>query len=415
MTVIVVGGGVAGLVAARMLVLGGADVLLLEAADRLGGTVTRHTVGGIDLDAGAESFATRGNTVAALAVDLGLADAIVVPNPQGAWLQRAAGGAAPLPQSSLLGIPGVPLASDVTALIGQRAAWRAMLDALLPGTVGARARTLGELVRRRMGRGVLDGLVTPVAQGVHSRHPDDLELDRVAPELRQALLREGSLARAVRQSGIGARTGAAVMGLRGGVNRLVEELVADLDRFGVAVRLTSRVTAVSAEGVQVGDELIEGTVVVAAPHLLGDHEPAQRVVLATLVVDAPALDSAPRGTGVLVADGVEGVTARALTHATAKWPWLADRVPAGRHVIRLSYRDAVTQATAVADAEALLGTSIGEVLDFAVVEWRRPAPQGAAPEGVWVTGEATSGTGLANVVRHATATAEALLDQLRSA
>ena len=44
--VVIVGGGVAGLVAARRLVLGGRSVVVLEAADRPGGQVDRHEVGG---------------------------------------------------------------------------------------------------------------------------------------------------------------------------------------------------------------------------------------------------------------------------------------------------------------------------------------------------------------------------------
>jgi oxygen-dependent protoporphyrinogen oxidase len=64
---VVVGGGVGGLVLARRLVLGGASVIVLEASDSLGGTVARVRVGGIEVDAGAESFATRGGTVVALA------------------------------------------------------------------------------------------------------------------------------------------------------------------------------------------------------------------------------------------------------------------------------------------------------------------------------------------------------------
>ena len=71
------------------------------------------------------------------------------------------------------------------------------MDSLLPAPVGAKATSLGELVRRRMGERVLDDLVVPIAGGVHSTHPDQLDPDRVAPGLRAALLREGSLARAV--------------------------------------------------------------------------------------------------------------------------------------------------------------------------------------------------------------------------
>jgi protoporphyrinogen/coproporphyrinogen III oxidase len=408
--IIVVGGGVAGLVAARRLALGGQSVLLLEAADRLGGAVAEHVVGGVMLDAAAESFSTRGGAVVQLATSLGLADDIVESRLEGAWLRRADGSTVPVPATSLLGIPGVPLASDVMAVVGKRAAFRALLDELMPGTVGARAVTVGELVRKRMGRGLLDALVTPVAQGIHSRHPDELELDRVAPALRQALLREGSLARAVRDLRTGATARSSIQGIRGGVRRLVIELTADLERFGVEMRLGARVTGVEAGAVMIGDERIEGDVLVAAPHLLGATDPDEVLHMVTLVVESTELDAPPRGTGVLIADG--GARATAITHSTAKWPWLAERVGMGRHVIRLSYASPVTGAQAVADAEDLLGVRIGHVIDSAMAEWRRPARQGAAPDGIWATGEATSGSGLAAVVSHATLTADALLEQL---
>ncbi len=405
--IFVVGGGVAGLVAARALVLGGQRVTVLEASDHLGGTLTEHVVGGLILDKGAESFATRRGTVARLATSLGLADDVVEPSPAGAWLRRADGSAVPLPATSLLGIPGVPLASDVLAVVGPRAAWRAMLDELIPGTVGARSRTLGELVRTRMGQGLLDALVTPVVQGIHSRHPDELDLDRIAPGLRQALLREGSLARAVRDLRTSATAGSAVQGIRGGVHRLVIELAADLERFGVDVRLNSRVTSAEVDAVYVGDERLEGQVLIAAAGVVGENE-VEATTLATLVVDCAALDAAPRGTGVLTG----GSSPRALTHATAKWPWLAERAGAGRHVIRLSYSSSVGQQQAVADAEELLGVHVEQVVDFAVVEWQRPALQAEIPAGFWITGEAISGTGLAAVVSHATETAEGMLEVL---
>ena len=74
----------------------------------------------------------------------------------------------------------------------------------------------------------------------------------------------------------------------------------------------------------------------SAGRMSSDWPPAASVELVTLVLDAPALDAAPRGTGVLVAAGTPGVTAKALTHSTAKWPWLAE-LAGGRHVVRLSY------------------------------------------------------------------------------
>lgn len=396
---LIAGGGLAGLIAARRLALAGAQVTVLEASDRFGGQLAQHHVGGIPLDAGAEAFATRGGTVEQLATALGLAGDIVRPADTPAWLYRADGSAVPLPATSLLGIPGTPLAADVVAAIGSRAAWRAQLDALMLGQVGARARTLGELVRRRMGRGVLEGLVAPVVRGVHSADPDDLELDVVAPGLRRALLREASLSAAVRSLRDPATAGSQVAGLRGGVARLVDVLLQDLEAFGVELRTGARVESADPGGVTLaGGERLAGHVLVAH-----GEEVAHRVTLVTLVVDVPGLDVAPRGTGVLVAAGA-GVGVRALTHVTAKWDWVREAAE-GRHVLRLSYdaADAPDVAAAVRDAVTLLGVPVPHPDDAAVVTWERAAPRMHAVDGMQYLGEAVAGTGIAAVVAQADA------------
>jgi oxygen-dependent protoporphyrinogen oxidase len=415
---VVVGGGIGGLVLARRLVLGGASVIVLEASSSLGGTVARQTVGGVVVDAGAESFATRGGTVVTLAKSLGLGDDVVEPNPAGAWLHTARGAAFRLPEHSLLGIPGSPLATDVTAIIGSRAGWRAFLETLLPGQYAEKSVTLGELVRKRMGEAVLDQLVRPIVRGVHSADPDDLPLDQVAPGLRGALRRNGSLARAVldlRESS--ARAGSAVAGLRGGVFRLVDALESDLSRFGVDVQLNARASTVERAGVSLNGETLRGTVVVAAPGLLGDsRDRGSAVTLVTLIVDQPLLDAAPRGTGVLVAEGAPGVRARALTHSTAKWPWLAE-IAHGRHILRLSYdgaddaSDADLAEQARVDAASLLGVPVplSALEDFARVEWYRPNRHTPSPDDLPMAGETIAGTGLASVVARSETLAGRLL------
>ena len=145
------------------------------------------------------------------------------------------------------------------------------------------------------------------------------------------------------------------------------------------------------------------------------------------MIDAPALDAHPRGTGVLVAAGTPGVTAKALTHVSAKWEWVAEAAGAGRHVIRLSYGragevnpaagldDAELQALALRDASALLGVdlAVGAVRGFARTVWGdtlSPATIGAQARvvgvrdvvadtpGLEVTGAWLAGTGLASVI-----------------
>lgn len=408
--VVVVGGGIAGLVAAREFVLAGREVTLIESGDRLGGQLARHSVAGIELDSGAEAFATRGRDLPQLLRALKLDGDLVTPSASPAWLYRASGSAVPLPATSLLGIPSVPLARDVIDAIGMRAALRAQLDLLMPSLVGAKSTTVGELVRRRMGRAVLEGLVAPVTRGVHSSDPDELDLDRAAPGLRSALLSAGNLAQAVGSIRAKAPSGSLVASLRGGLFRLVDALASDLDRFGVRVRTGVTVVGYDAEGVTTsGGERIEGEVVLAAP--LDTDAPRTRVQVATIAVDAPALAAAPRGTGVLVAPGAAAVSARALTHLTAKWSWLAEATPL--HLLRLSYADGVevTGERARTDAEVLLGTAIPAPIDAAIVSWervgRRSDPEHAI-DGMHRVGEAESGTGLAAVVSYARSVAGAI-------
>ena len=198
-----IGGGVAGLVAALECAKVGLRVTVLERREAIGGCVGRIELDGLTLDSGAESFATRGGAVATLLEQLGLAADIAKPNPAGAWLvMRGRDGrpdAAPLPRTGMLGIPANPLGEDVRRIIGWSGAWRAYLDRLKPILTIGRAHSLGQLVRDRMGDAVLDRLVAPISAGVYSTNPDDLDLDVVAPGLNEAMTRMGSLSGGVAQ------------------------------------------------------------------------------------------------------------------------------------------------------------------------------------------------------------------------
>ncbi|PVU83020.1 protoporphyrinogen oxidase [Cellulomonas sp. WB94] len=524
---VVVGAGVGGLVAARDLAAGGLRVLVVEQRATPGGSVGRHEVAGLTLDSGAESFATRGGAVAALADELGLGARIVAPNPRGAWVQLASG-AGPLPRTGLLGIPADPWSRDVRQTIGLVGALRAVLDRVLPARVGTGAgsagsgTTLGALVRARMGRRVLDRLVRPVVAGVHAADPDDLAVDAVSPGLLAALAAHGSLGSAVGHLRALAPAGAAVAGLDGGMHVLVDALVTDLAERGVPVRTGVRVEAVQRIGaaqrveaepggttaptfeITLGAvpgaaptaptfEITLGAVPGAAPTArpigraeappelvvradrlvlttaeaagllpavvpgLGDlhPDPGADVVLVTLVLDAPELDAAPRGTGVLVAPGVHRVRAKALTHGTAKWAWLARDAGPGRHVVRLSYGvagspavgtyatpegtepadpralgDGALAALALRDASTLLGVTLSadQLVASARVAWSQALPRPSAAHsatvarvraavagvrGLAVCGAWVAGNGLASVVPDARRAADALLQEDR--
>lgn len=413
---LVIGAGIAGLVLARELVLQGRTVRVLEATDRAGGQVAAVELDGLRLDSGAEAFATRGGTVREYLDRLGLADRIIAPRDTPAWLHAGDGRTRPLPAVSLLGIPAAPLAADVVAVVGRRGAWRGLLDALLPGPVGSRLPTVGALVRRRMGDAILEKLVAPVVEGIHSTHPDDLPVSAV-PGLVHHLLRENSLGRAVARMRIDAPAGSLVASLEGGMATLVDALLAELDRFGVPVEYGVRVAEVHPDHVMLASEHDDGEpevrwgeVIVAAPGLVDPADGSSAVQTAThlvLLVLAPdaALAAAPRGTGVLVARGSD-VVARALTHVTAKWA-AVQAAADGREVVRLSYERTPTLERARRDAELLLGVSIpsDRVIAGEIVTWMRAARIAVADD-ILVVGEQVAGTGLAAVIAQARAVAE---------
>ena len=399
--VIVIGAGIAGLVVARDLARAGVPVTLVEAADRVGGQLTSIRMGGIDLDAAAESFATRDGAVAALASEIGLAGDIVVPREAPAWLIGAEGRAHPLPAASVLGIPSDPRADDVVAAIGRRAAWRARLDAVLPLRRPEAYRSLGDLVHRRMGARVRDALVAPVVRGVHSTTPDELPLSLASPGLSDALRVSRSLSAAVGRLRAASPAGSQVAGVRGGVHRLATALERDARAAGARILLGSRVVHADVEGVVLaGGERLPGRVVSAAAAVNGPASRVRTIAVALALVDAADLDDAPRGTSALIAPGARGIAARAFTHSSAKWSWVADALPPGRHAVRLSYDEMPhdPEAAVTADLAAITGARIDRLLELDVRTWSRTLEARVPAEGVDAAGEAASVTGLGSIV-----------------
>lgn len=470
-TALVVGGGVAGLTAARDLAAAGLRVTVVEAADHFGGAVGAHEVAGLVLDSGAESFATRSDSVPRLVAELGLSDRVVSPNPAGSWLYLP-GGAVPAPKSGVLGIPADPTTPELQYALGRAGVARARLDRVLPAGFGATERSLGALVRARLGHRVLDRLVTPFVSGVYSTGPDDLDVDTVAPGLRAGLREHGSLGAAA--GALRARTpaGSNVAGLDGGMNLLSERLVRDLERRGARIVTNYDVIALDRDPRRTGWTVIQrrprsgaktavarGQLLVMATdgpttvRLLGSHlpdsqqyspQPSPRVALATLVVDCPELDSAPRGTGLLVSADVPTVRAKALTHASAKWDWVRREAGEHRHVLRLSYgradkgqggvspevalKDGHLLSLAISEARTLMGVHIGpeQLVGADVVRWQGALPRtdvghservarfrkviGGVPD-VIAVGAWLSGTGLASVVADTRAQVRTMLER----
>ena len=284
---VVVGGGIAGLAAAWELTRAGLRPLLVEARGYTGGLVAGARIAGVRMDLGAEGFVLRGRAVSEAAEALGLE--IVGPSGGGARLLLpplpdgegpGGGGGSPadalgghgsgcrapdrigadriagapggsggpwrlhrFPRDSFLGIPADPTAPDVVEVLGQAGARRAAADADLPGRTGTgpdEAADLASFVTARMGPAVLDRLVRPIVAGIHAADPRALAADTVAPGLREATARLGSLQAAVgellrrRRARSGGRS--VDVTTRGGLVRLTDALRNAVEADGGSVR-----------------------------------------------------------------------------------------------------------------------------------------------------------------------------------
>ncbi|WP_223849519.1 MULTISPECIES: NAD(P)/FAD-dependent oxidoreductase [Microbacterium] len=467
--VIVVGAGMGGLVVAHDLARAGYDVIVVDAASEVGGLLRRGTIAGVDIDLGAESFATRTDAVATLVADAGLDLELVAPRPQGAWLAVATEDGvtrARLPRRTVLGIPADPEADDVVAIIGADGAARARAERRLPVEADAEP-SLYDLVADRLGARVADRLVDTLCRSVYSRPAADARLSALHPGLWREFVARGSLLEAADAVATGQRAGAAVGGVRGGMWRLPAELADAAAAHGAKIRTGVAVRAVrsDAETVTVdtaGGSLSARHVVIAtgpaeaarllagagvstrsarsttgraprslseervrAPRSLSEERsdeskraPAPTAAGVRLVAAAiahPGLAVEPVGSGV-IADPALPTAAKALTHISAKWDWARAAVPDGIHLVRLSARDAAAGTLASADDVArevsiLTGVEVAaaDVVDLVVQEWPDAVAAAAAPDGlpahVHAAGAVAAGTGLASVIPHARALA----------
>jgi oxygen-dependent protoporphyrinogen oxidase len=436
MRVAVVGGGMSGLAAAHELAIGGAEVIVLEGSDRLGGKLKLGSVGDLTLDLGAESMLARRPEALDLVHEVGLDARLVNPRTITASIWTH-GALRPMPPT-VMGIP-----ADVDALA---ASGIADVDPhVVPVPDGD--VSVAEFVSERLGRDVLDRLVEPLLGGVYAGHTDALSLRATTPQI--AALGPDLLAGATTARAAANATGPVFAGLVGGVGQLPAAVAAT---DGIDVRLDSTVRAITrtSEGwrLSVGpttdvEHLDVDAVVVAAPapaaaRLIAEDAPDAAFALAaieyasmaivTYVFDEPA---AFEGSGFLVPP-VDHTFIKAATVSSNKWEWVA---ASGRTVIRasvgrageatlLQHDDGDIAARALADLRTALG-GLPEPLDAVVQRWGGGLPQYdvghldrveiiersvAAVPGLELCGAAYNGVGIPAVVASGRAAARRILD-----
>lgn len=353
--VVVAGGGVAGLVAALECAKVGIRVTVIEASDRLGGSIRTEEIDGLAVDLVADGFAPGAPALDTLIDELGLRDAVepaagdaiavAVGSPDALRVARLPVG--------LAGIPANPWSDDARRIIGWRGAWRAYLDRLRPPLTIGREQSLGALVRTRMGVRVRDRLVAPLAFGRFGVDVDDVDADLAVPGLSTALTRAGSLAGAISQL-LPDGPAPSRATLRGGMGRLVDALAGRLADLEVEIRTGARVA-----GLHRDDAGWTVRIENAAPDAAASAPDADSVAQASDpdATGAPDPDATP--TGQVIADVViiatDGDAAASLLASAG----ISVAAPASRQrdVVTLVVDAPAATAAATATATAVAPTS----------------------------------------------------------
>ncbi len=436
-----------------------ADVVVLEASPRVGGSLRSAEVGGIVVDVGAESMLNRRPEAVGLAREVGLGDDLVHPATISANLWSR-GRLVPMPRTMM----GVPL--DLRALdgvISAKGLARAAMDAVLPPTdLGGRDISVGDLVEERLGKEVVDRLVEPLLGGVYAGHARAISARAAVPRLVELLDHDRSLSRAAAAATPAPSDDAPPVfaGIRGGVSRLPEALVRAA-RATVRTDATVRDLARRTDGgwnlvvgptrdpeVVQADAVVLATPARATARLLSDVAPAAALDLArldyasmaivTLAFPARAFPEVA-GSGFLVPP-VDGRSVKASTFSFAKWDWvraagagsgdeiLLMRCSLGRHREEqaLQHTDEELVGIALLDLTDAIGLSVRPV-DWHVQRWGGALPQYAVGHldrvaavrreleglpGLAVCGSAYDGVGIPACIASAEMAAEKVVHDL---
>jgi protoporphyrinogen/coproporphyrinogen III oxidase len=452
--VAVIGGGIAGLAAARRLeaLAPGAAVSLVERDVVLGGKIRTDRLDGFVVETAPDSFLSRKERGVGLCKELGLGDELIARRPEhrGSFVRRG-DELHPLPEGLTGMIPTSLDALETTELLSAQGKVRFAAEADVPPSDGVEDESVAAFVSRRFGREAYDGLVEPLMTGIYGGDGEQLSLRATFPQLRAIEREHGSLLRGLTATSPG--DAPPFLSLRGGMDVLVDALRGGFERTEVlAGRGAERVTR-DESGYRVGlsdDEAlaVDGVVMATPAHVTAELLAELDPELAAIHAEIPYASSVVVSLGYSRADVVpldgygyvvpraEGGDVLACTWSSQKWEHRAPeecvlvRVYLGRFGERDVTSDTDDELVAGGRGEiAFLGVSARPVLTC-VHRWPLGMPQYvvghpdrleridsalAGHPGLALAGAAYRGVGIPDCIASGEAAAESVVRALAGA
>lgn len=245
--VVIIGGGISGLAAAhRVLELDPtAQVTILEASSRLGGTIQTEFRDGFLIERGPDSFISEKPQAVALAKRLGIESRLIETNEKyrRSFIVRN-GRLQPVPEGFQLLAPSRLwpfITSDIFSLTGKA---RMAADLFLPrkNTNGTTDESLASFVRRRLGVEALERMAQPMVGGIYTADPETLSLRATLPRFLEMERKHRSLILAMLRQGRAQKSGTsgARYSLFLSFDRGVQVLVDALTQINADFRVKTR-------------------------------------------------------------------------------------------------------------------------------------------------------------------------------
>lgn len=378
-SVIIVGGGIAGLATAYELHRRGLPFLLLERSARAGGVILSEEIDGFTIDAGPDSLLVQKPDGIKLCEELGLGDRLVPTKPPRLAFILRSGTLHPLPASSVMGIPTRIGPFLSTRLFSWAGKMRMGAELFVPPRRDDEDESIGAFMTRRFGEEAATYLAEPLLAGIHAGDVNQLSLRALFPRFAETERKHGSLLRAFRRQratpGAGPSAGSgssrakstneslssrptssdngAFRSLPGGLSELTRALVAALPPQSIRLEAAvARVRRSNGGGsllyrvdLSSGESLESQSVVIAAPsyvaaqllrdmnsrlgQLCAEVEYASTATIA-LAFTREQVQHPLNGSGFVV-PGVEKLGILAASWLSSKWP---HRAPEGRVLLR---------------------------------------------------------------------------------
>ena len=222
----------------------GIDALLVEASDRLGGSIHSLQRDGYLLELGPQSFSST-PPMRALCAELGI-EADLVQAPPHAPRYILVGGA-------LKQVPLSPPAFLTSDLVSARTKWAVARDLFGKSRAPDQDESVAAFVRRKFSAELLDRLVGPFVSGVYAGDPERLSLRSAFPTLHDAEKRKGSVIRGMMaKSGGSPRQRPTLQSFRDGTEVIALAIASGL---GDRLQLNARVTRVELDAVSTSFQL----------------------------------------------------------------------------------------------------------------------------------------------------------------